>query len=267
MPKFRLLPVRFFALTPSLRHASEVSEVISSLCALGSDLVPTRYGYCEPLGERFMPSRLPDVGKGFEEGNMLMLELPAGKLNFSSYIAGYRFGTLSVELEADVADPGRIATSVRNLAVVLQPVLAFVHLLNEHDRERDIRRDMRVDAVDGASFGTFHKNLRYGLPEFYWGMLFGKPYTSLFGHERLKNMPAVITDEIAADLFYVRLTEDLRDCETHPARIAQARAQAKQYLGPGAFMHDKLDMTGLVPTLRFFDRVFAPRRIVPRLEP
>lgn len=266
MQKFHLLPLRFFAFTPLLRNSRDVAATVSTLCDLGPELTPGHYGYTEPLLQRFDRSKLSEMGKGMEDGSLLIIRIPAGRISMSSHVSNYRFGCLSVELQAGF-DTARIALLVRDVGTLLRPILGFVHVLNEHDRDNDIRRRMRVDAYDGCSFGMFHKELDYGLPEFFWGMLFGAPYVSMFGWEKLKSTPAAIISEMGAGSLYLQLTDDPRDCEAHPAKVASARLRAKKHLNPAAFMHDRLDLTGLTPKLPFFDRLFARKRIVPRLVP
>jgi len=266
MQKFRLLPLRFFAFTPLLRNSRDVAATVSTLCGLGPRLTPELYGYTEPLGQRFDRSKLSEMGKGMEDGSLLTMRIPAGRISMSSHVSNYRFGSLSVELQAGFDTPS-IASLVRDLGMLLRPILGFVHLLNDHDRDDDIRRGMRTDTYDGCSFGMFHKELNHGLPEFFWGMLFGAPYVSLFGWETLKNTPAAAISEMGAGSLYLQLTDDPRDCEAHPAKVESARLRAKKHLNPAAFMHDRLDLTGPTPKLPFFDRLFARKRIVPRLVP
>jgi len=133
-------------------------------------------------------------------------------------------------LATDTLAREELTTFVLDAVGVLQPVLCIVHLLNEFDHAFDCAKCIRLDAADEPSFGIFSKGLAHGLPDFYWGMVFGKPYCDLFGIERLLATPAHTVKQLGESLVYVQLTADVNDCEhNHPA-IMQARRLAKKHL-------------------------------------
>jgi hypothetical protein len=268
MGKRQEQPIRFFALASRLRSDVDVTSLLRILMGHGGGLTPTVFGYCEPLRSKIDASRPHEVGKNFSQGDMLTIRAPSASLTLSCHSANYRFGTLDLCVARSALPSAQLSELVCQIAALLQPELGFVHLLNDHDRARDIRRGLRVDAADAPAFGIFHTSLMFGLPDFYWGMVFGKPYLSLLGEQKVKQVPAWRVESPADDVVYVQLTENIGDCWDNPQKMSQARKAGKEHLGETAFMHDKLAQDDLGNLeLPLLTRLFARKRIVPSLIP
>jgi hypothetical protein len=262
-------PIRFFALTTRLHDASDVSAVLRILLSFGGHLTPAVYGYTDPPRTRFDASLLDEVGKRLAEGGMLMLRMPSSTLTLSNHISDYAYGLFSLGLTRDALQPAELQRLVCEISTQLQPEIGFVHLLNDHDRETDVRKGMRLDGtIPEPHFGLHYKNLALGLPEFYWGMVFGRPYTALLGEAKLKQVPAHHVETPAEGVVYVQLTENIDDCWDAPEELKRAREVAKEHLGRSAFMHEKLrpNEWGNLE-LPWFTRLLAPNRLVPPLRP
>lgn len=261
-------PLRLTALTSSsLGEAAHVEELLRVFMARGADLTPTRYGHCHPLKEQFSADRLPALAA--EIGHAIVLwKSPKSVVQLGSYVADYKHGSMSADFTADAFTRGELPPFVCDVAAVLQPVLAVVHLLNEHDHASDVAKGVRVNAADAPAFGVYAKDLASGLPDFYWGMVFGKPYCELFGVERLLATPAHTVKRLGEALVYVQLTADVNDCEHNHAAILQARQLARRHLGLEAFMPDERD--GLLAKARqlpLIGKFMSRQTVAPALVP
>jgi hypothetical protein len=94
---------------------------------------------------------------------------------------------------------------------------------------------VKADGTEGCLAVTTW-DLRKGLPDLYWGTVFGRPYVELFGRERLSGVPAAVKVELAPALFYIQLTERLNDVIERPEVVDKARQAAKEHLGLDAFV-------------------------------
>ncbi len=77
--------------------------------------------------------------------------------------------------------------------------------------------------------------LRHCLPDIFWGTVFGPPYVALFGKEKLLNAPVFAAEQIAENMVYIQLTQDITDVANDPAAMALHRKAFKDYLGVDAF--------------------------------
>jgi hypothetical protein len=93
---------------------------------------------------------------------------------------------------------------------------------------------VKADGTEGCLAVTTW-DLRKGLPDLYWGTVFGKPYVELFGAQKLAQAPVARREELAPGIFYLQLTDDLNDVRAEPQLVEQVRTEAKRFLGIDAF--------------------------------
>lgn len=77
--------------------------------------------------------------------------------------------------------------------------------------------------------------LRHWLPDVFWGTVFGQPYVKLFGKERLLNAPVAVAEEIAENMVYLQLTDNLADLINDFDAVQACRTQVKKHLQVDAF--------------------------------
>ncbi|MCE3272276.1 MAG: hypothetical protein K0S57_2673 [Ramlibacter sp.] len=261
-------PLRLTALTSSsLGEAAHVEELLRVFMARGARLTPTRYGHYQPLKEKFSPDSLGALASEIGHG-IVLWKSPKSVVQLGSYVTDYKHGSMSAGFTADAFTRDELRAFVCDVAAVLQPVLAMVHLLNEHDHASDVDKGVRVNAADAPAFGVYAKDLASGLPDFYWGMVFGQPYCELFGIERLLATPAHTVKRLGEALVYVQLTADVNDCEHNHAAVLKARQLAKRHLGLEAFFPDEHD--GLLAKARqlpLIGKLMGRATVAPALVP
>lgn len=234
-------PLKVFTITSSsLFEEAHIAALLRVFMARGPALTPTRWGGHEPLKEKFSADSAPAITAAMKHA-LALWKSPKSRVQLGEYVAGYTHGTMWADFGSDTFTPQELTPFVCDFATVLTPVLSMIHLVNERDLASDREKGVRVDAVDGAAFGLHYKKLANGLPDFYWGMVFGKPYCELFGIERLLATPAHTVKRLGESMVYVQLTADVNDCEHNHAAIMQARQLAKKHLGLDAFMPDERD--------------------------
>jgi hypothetical protein len=211
--------------------------------------------------------RLPAMAAEISHG-IVLWRSPKSVVQLGSYVSDYKHGSMSASFAADAFTSEELPPFVCDVSAVLQPVLAVVQLLNEYDHASDVEKGVRVDAADEPAFGVYAKDLANGLPDFYWGMVFGKPYCELFGVERLLATPAHATKRMSEAMVYVQLTADVSDCEHNPGAVMRARHLAKKHLGLEAFMLDERDgLQSKARQLPLIGKIMSRRPVAPALVP
>lgn len=261
-------PLKLFAITSSsLFEESHVEALLRVFTARGPAFTPTRWGGHQPLKEKFSFDSTAAITAAMKYA-LALWQSPKSRVHLSPYISGFKHGTISCDFSADTFASQELSTFIADLAKALNPILTMVHLANEHDADHDRANGVRVDAIDGSTFGLHYKKLAAGLPDFYWAMVFGKPYCDLFGIERLLSTPAHAVKRLGESLVYVQLTADVNDCEHNHAAIMQARQLAKRHLGLDAFVPDERD--GLLAKARqlpLIGKLIGHKPVAPVLVP
>jgi hypothetical protein len=255
-------PLRVVAITRrSLRDESDVQKLVRLCLDHGDATAPIRFGSFEPLTKLF-DGNISEVAKEIKN-HVLFWASRSAFVQVAPHIEGYMYGSVSVDLSEDAFTDDQLKKFVDGLARFLVPDLAVVHLLNEHDRDLDIESDARVEAADEPAFGIYAKELeKAGIPNFYWGMVFGAPYIELFGLRKLLDAPCCAARRLSDETVVMELTTSVQDCIHKHGDVAAARALAKAYLGENAFWRSKNKTLGL----RILDRIIS-RTIAPRLVP
>jgi hypothetical protein len=261
-------PLRLFAITSAhLAEAKHVEELVRLFVSRGVDLTPMRFGHSQPLKQKYLADSAGALASEIDH-HIVMWKSPKSLVQLGRYVAGYTYGSMEADFAIDTFESNELAPFVLDAAAVLQPVLAVVHLLNEHDHASDVAKGVRVDAADEPAFCMYQKALSAGLPDFYWAMVFGKPYCEMFGVDRLLTTPAYAVKRLAEDLVYVQLTSDVGDCIHNHAAVAQARRLAKKHLGLEAFVPDAADgLLAKARALPLIGNLIGRQPIVPALVP
>jgi hypothetical protein len=250
-----------------LSDPAHVERVVRLLLSYGGDFVPTRFGVHEPLKESFSERSIGDLASSVSQG-FLYWQSPKTFAMVTQHRPGYMHGSFDLSMAEGISSSANLARLLCDVASEVQADLGSLHLLNEHDREFDTEKGSRIDGADQSSFSLIPKKLANGLPDFYWAMVFGKPYCDMFGIERLLATPAHSVKRLGESLVYVQLTADVNDCERDHAAVLRARQFAKRHLGLEAFMPDQRDgLAGKVGHLPLVGKLIGRRPLVPVLRP
>ena len=218
-------------LTPKLMtDRSDCETVLRALCACAT-LAPEYFDVTEPIREPFDCDRIDaviDTAWRWQKGpDTFMWRRRKPKSWGGIYMSRTPepvHGAVNLEGTAGTAELN--ADLVRFLKMTAIGLGADLGLIDA--------APTKPDGTEGCLAVTTW-DLRKGLPDLYWGTVFGKPYVELFGAERLAQVPVARREELAPGVFYLQLTDDLEDVRARPQLVEQARAVAKQSLGIDAF--------------------------------
>lgn len=141
---------------------------------LNSGLVPTKMGLYEPMRQIFDPAEIRSLAERNDEPFEISWKSSKSDVNATKYISGYVHGTLMVAADPDAASEEEWEWLVVRIAEVLDPTLLMIHLLNPMDSDINSQSRMRIEGSGRPTFSTHWTDLKEGLPNFYWGMVFGK---------------------------------------------------------------------------------------------
>ncbi len=263
--------LRMFGISSRGLASPEDFETIAKVFAhSAAGFAPTKMGLYEPLRQKFDPSAVRSLAERGEDHFQITWKSSKSDVEATRYIPEYMHGTLMVAADPDVATDQEIEQLIVHISEAFSPTLLMVHLLNPMDRDIDSESRMRIEASDRPTFSTHWNDLTEGLPNFFWGMVFGKPYLELFGAEKLLATPAYRVVRVAAETIFVQLTPSILDCESRHDAVIEARKKAILHLGESAFMASTVEAMGLGPAkkkISLFGKRDPQARMVPTLLP
>ncbi len=220
-------------LTPK---ASPSTEEAKKLLALFVQVMPRwtpeRYGNTEPLQERFDPSNPEAALTAWREPFFWSRSKPRAD---GQVFMGRSLRHTAMHLRAQFRPVSAEASAIRELlqqaSAILAADFAYLHFFSPQELDSPTFQQEMMPFRRGL---TTH-DLRRGLPKLCWATIFGPPYVRLFGKERLLRVPAAAVKEIADDLVYVQITENLEDLEKDFAGFEQSREAVMDALDSGAF--------------------------------
>jgi hypothetical protein len=234
------------ALVPASVLERRYGEILVDALCEDASLVPEVFGNSEPLRAKFndhdRDSLLANWRSPFlwqrkkprTQGSVFMTQGKSVTLQHSSFLIATESGGTTQRGLVDL---------VKHLGARAGADWGLLHLLTDKEIERGVASDSVV-ALDRKHSRwrlsiTTHQLKRY-LPDLYWGTLFGPPYVRLFGRDRLLSAPAHLVEELAPELFYLQLSDDLADLQTSFEAVDQARQRVKEHLGSDCFFRGEL---------------------------
>ncbi len=133
--------------------------------------------------------------------------------------------------------------------------VALLHLFTDLELDR-AKASGALSSLDRAgkeySFNLPSHELQSNLPDFYWAMIFGRPFIEMFGRDLLLSTPAQVVRELGAGHILIQLTDNLRDSETDYTRFATVRERVIKHLGADAFFSPERTVYR-VPKFSFYE--------------
>lgn len=232
-------------LTPRrLMTRQDGQEVLDLLCNVSPNLVPEKWGRCEPIRTPFDPSDYSGVLEKWGKVFLWKRKRPRteGRVG-SAWSIRHKTGNISVTMDAAKAEVNALSAFVKESSSRFTAHFAYIHLLTEGD-VRMGRLNHTVGLLDPGRqiyslYITGYELARY-LPDMYWVTVFGKPYVELFGLERLLASPAPILREIGGGCVLIQLSESIYDLETDFDAVDSVRQAVKKHLNCNAFFDPNL---------------------------
>lgn len=227
-------------LTPQpLDSRVEGKQFLQLWNSLLPEMVPERIGNSEPIRRRFDAS---DIDAALEVWAWPFLAVrnqpPVSCRVFMHRGPKPLHGWIHMAFAEATTPVERVVAFMQGACRSFNCHFACLHLLTAHEVERGkangtvTSSDRRTKAFD---LGITTHTLRKYLPDLYWTTVFGGPYVSLFGRDRLASCPEVRVEELRPDLIQLRLSDTVSEMRAHYAEVAARRRAAIEYLNRDAF--------------------------------
>lgn len=193
---------------------------------------PDRYNDHEPINIPFDPSNIDEaIHRAWGFGFLWKRKTPA--MEGHVWVGGNDMHSrMYLSLPRKSFDVERVLHLVGAIREAFGVDFGYIHLPVDEEDARDLQYYRRH--VMPFSQGATTEDLRAGIPDFCWAMLFGPPYVELFGRERLLTTPAARVEELG-DAIYIQLTSDIAHVAGRRDDYLAAQAAAKTHLNSDAF--------------------------------
>lgn len=222
----RDLTVEFFV--PRVDESKiEGKRMLRMICDLLPEVMPEFYNTYEPVNQKFDLSQLDSALKDWSFSFLWKRKKPSvtGSIFMGTAQFERPFHTsFTIRTKPENIGTQRLVRFVQEFSTAFRVDFSLVHVLTQPEIESK------------RHFGLSTFILKESLPSMYWATVFGPPYVKIFGRERLLSTPAATIKELAEDLFYIQLTNDLMDTRRQPERVEMARQVAKQHLDSNVFL-------------------------------
>jgi hypothetical protein len=236
-------PVSVNVLSPmSLRRAVEFKEAVRAYCELLPDLLPEKWGWYEPLDRAFdvgnLDQLVPSGGGDCETVDWKRNKRPKAEGSFSVRWKSKSpkvYDTHSmINFTAEIAEIGqeKMIEFVKKFSVQSKAHIGFIEVFTESYSSFALNSG---SVPSGDHFFLVTHVLRHWLPDVFWGTVFGPPYVDLFGKNSLLSSPVWIAEEIAENVIYLQLSENIVDLVERPSLVQDCRLAVKKHIAVDAF--------------------------------
>jgi hypothetical protein len=235
-------PVSVNLLSPLARKKpAELLDVVQTFCDSLPHVVPEKWGWWEPLGLDFDAQ---DLTMLVPEGGVCdtvywqRKKQPKAEGSFGvrwrskSPKVRDTHSNISFSTELGQVEQSDLVAYLKTASVRSNADFALVEPLTESYREFAIESG---SAPYGERFMVVTHLLRHWLPDVFWGTVFGPAYVRLLGKERILSAPAYVVEELAPEMVYVQLTEEISDVLDGDAGIRSRRELFKAHFPSNAF--------------------------------
>jgi len=225
--------------------------IFAGLDAHAPAALPDRWGYFEPLTERWTDATLTQES-WLDEAITWRTRRAADAEGWVSPVS--RFGKQprgNVGLSADRqrVDPLGIQTWLRSLAGPLRADYGYLHIASEPDVVTGRRAPGSItEAEEGFHLMQSAATIsQAGIAELLWGTVFGPAYVALIGADPIRSAPAAQVEEIATDTYWLQITDKATDPLEDWAAFDTARQAVKKHLGARLFWDRDDSSPRLIP--------------------
>lgn len=220
---------------------------VAHFCEHFPELYPEKCGHWEPLQVPFTLSRdviIPNDRNGAAD-RFYWQHSKKKRANGGFYPswAGLTHSTEYLCCESTQVDQQEIIDYVKKTCVQFDADFAVIDMnpINTQDITPDTQE------------------LKYYLPQMYWGVVFGKPYVDLFGMEHLLNTPAHYVEQLSEHQIYIQLTADIQDVFDRVDLTNLIREEIANHISEDAFLTEKYTLD-FGDTMRYFSGIKSKKK-------
>jgi hypothetical protein len=221
----RDLTIEFFV--PRVDESkSEGKRMLRMICDLLPEVMPELYNTYEPVNQKFDLARIDIALRDWSFSFLWKRKKPS--VTGAMFMGTAQFErpahtSITIRTKPEFVDTQRLVRFVQDFSSTFRVDFGLIHVLTQPEVETK------------RLFGLSTFILKESLPNLYWATVFGAPYAKIFGQERLLSTPTAVAKELAHDLFYIQLTEDLMDTRKQPEGVEAARQATKRHLNANVF--------------------------------
>jgi hypothetical protein len=218
----------------SFLNPADLRNAVTQFCAELPELLPTKWGFWEPLGHDFDLTRpmdwTPVDGPPIPASGIILERRSKPKTHFSVsprmvVTIGDTHGSICCYTYLGEVNQQRLTDYLRAASKTFRADFAY---LNKQPNAGEID-PAKHPSYHATRFPIVTHDLRKFLPEMLWATIFGAPYVKLFGLERLLSAPAFKVEQMGPEMVYVQLTERLDDAVNDFANLQAARDAFKAH--------------------------------------
>jgi hypothetical protein len=235
--KFDMLDLDINILSPlSFSAQTNGRDFMNLFIKLLPELVPDKYGNCEPLKTKFDPENVDEF--------LDALDFPVywkrkrssnGTIGTIDYFRHRIHTQITISGKSSKVDPSKLIRFIQDASILLCADFAYISLFSQEEADLSMIDKKANEISSSLGLGVTTHRLRKYLPELCWATLFGKPYIELFSRDRLLSAPAFSVQELSKDLIYLQLTENVSDFKTRYAEVNPIQKAVKEHLNCNAF--------------------------------
>ena len=204
-----------------------VSTLFSSIIEIAPVLIPTRFGYHEPLGRHFSLDAIAEAAEKLTTGPLIWnRRSPASEGTLFPRSSASPFDSLYLSAGSISEDMcGRLVELLIDLGDEFDGHFGYVHPAVEGQAALPDYANTLMPFQRGLAW----KRMEVRLPSVAWGMLFGTKMTEKIGRAKLLASPVFRAEELNGRI-YVQITEKAGEVVT--LGHESARRDLVRYLGP-----------------------------------
>jgi len=230
---------RNFALGALVRASfSSLDDARVLLDLLNRDIpsfFPEKHGSSEPLRDAF-----DDNGVAQAWQSRYMWSASLGRVEGTVFKREFEHephSTVLIRAEPETVSQSEAVSFLQHLSNAFQADFAFAHVLTKEESElgapgvygfADTAGDEPLLTISTRILSRF-------IPDVYWATIFGPPYVSLFGGQKLLSTPVADAHLIDDERMYLQMTPTLGDIRLNYEGFERARARIKEHLDHRAF--------------------------------
>lgn len=215
----------------SMSDSESGAQILQLLVRTAPDLSPEFYGNFEPVRKPFrtveeaialwQPPFLWKRKTGVRVDGAIWFGNPGNHSALYMTVTGRHQAT------------DQAVTLVRADTAPLTVDFAYVHLLTELETKPP---KASYDMWYPIDIGVTSHDLRKGIPNLCWAMVFGPPYVRMIGREKLMSAPCFTVKELSGERFYLQITPNLEDVREDFNGFEVSRQRLKAHLGEEFFL-------------------------------
>ncbi|MGA7614896.1 MAG: hypothetical protein WBX15_06920 [Thermoanaerobaculia bacterium] len=219
-------------LTPlSMDDASSGARVLDILVRTAPELSPEFYGNFEPVKTPFQSI---EESVGWWKPPFLWKRTKRVRVDGAVWFTNRgNHSAVYITVKARRPPIEQAVAFIQAAALTLSADLAYVHLMTEEETKSSRGT---YDTWYPIDIGITTHDLKNGIPNVCWAMVFGPAYVRLIGREKLRTAPCFDVKDLADEHVYLQVTADVEAIQQDFQDFDDLRQRIREHLGEQFFL-------------------------------